>query len=157
MNLLMTFIVLSILNVVLSTARSLIVVKCGKYVSAIASAVYFGFYTVVLIYMSCPLTLWEKVGITAVCNLIGVYLVKLFEEKTRKDKLWRITATFHIDHIPEIRKMLNNDELPYSYNVCGKHAVYDIYCNTQADTVKATKIIKQFNGKTFVTENKTIL
>ena len=50
MNLLILFIVLNIANVILQTAKSICTVKCGKLVAAIANAIAYGLYTVVIVY-----------------------------------------------------------------------------------------------------------
>ena len=93
MNLLVLFIVMNAFNVILQTIKSLCTVNCGKTIAAIVNAVTYGFYTVIVVYMSCELPLWEKAFIIGLCNLVGVYIVKFFEEKARKDKLWKVEMT----------------------------------------------------------------
>ena len=93
MKLLITFIVLSIINVVFSTIRSITTIKSGKTVASFISGGYFAFYNVMLIYTVADFPMWEKCVITFVCNVIGVYVVKLIEEKMRKDKLWKVELT----------------------------------------------------------------
>ena len=95
MSLLTTFILLNILNVIIQTVKSLATVKCGKTVAALVNAVAYGLYTIVVVYMMCDLNLYVKAGIIALCNLVGVWVVKFIEEKLRKDKLWKIEATFN--------------------------------------------------------------
>lgn len=51
MNLLLIFIIANLLNVSLSTAKSIITIKCG----AVLSALYYGFYTWVLVLTMCDL------------------------------------------------------------------------------------------------------
>ena len=90
MNLLLVFVVLNVLNVILQTAKSIATVKCGKTVAAVANAVAYGLYTVVIIYTVCELPLWQKVLIVAGANFIGVYVVKAIEKKLEKEKLWKV-------------------------------------------------------------------
>ena len=90
MKILVLFIILSIANVIIQTIKSLATVKCGKGVASIVNAVAYGLYTVVIVYTNADFPLWEKVVITAIVNLIGVYIVKYFEEKMRKDRLWKV-------------------------------------------------------------------
>ena len=71
MNLLITFIILNIVNVVIQTIKSLATVKCGKGVAAIVNAVAYGLYTIVTVYMLCELPLMWKASIVAFCNLVG--------------------------------------------------------------------------------------
>ena len=92
-TLLLTFIILNILNVIIQTVKSIATVKCGKTAAAIINAVAYGLYTVVTVYMMCELELWLKALIVPLANLIGGYVVKLLEEKARKEKIWKIEKT----------------------------------------------------------------
>ena len=94
MKLLILFIVMNIVNVVLQTIKSLATVKCGKWGAAIVNAVAYGLYTYIVVLTMCDLPLLWKCVIVALANFIGVYVVKLIEEKARKDKLWKVEATF---------------------------------------------------------------
>ena len=49
MGLLMLFIVLTVVNVILNTARTIITVKGGMFWSSFISAIAFGFYVVVIV------------------------------------------------------------------------------------------------------------
>ena len=49
-NLLVIFIVLSIVNVIFSTIKSIVTVKGGAFSASILSALYYGYYNIVLIY-----------------------------------------------------------------------------------------------------------
>ena len=80
-KLLITFIILNIFNVIIQTVKSLATVKCGKSVASVVNAIAYGLYTIVTVYMLCDLDLWLKALIVALCNLVGVFVVKFFEEK----------------------------------------------------------------------------
>ena len=79
-NLLFTFIILNIINVIIQTIKSIATVKCKKTIAAIVNAVAYGLYTVVVVYTVCDLPLICKVAVVALCNLIGVFFVKWLEE-----------------------------------------------------------------------------
>ena len=86
------FVILNVVNVIIQTIKSIATIKCGKLSAAVINAVAYGLYTIVVVYMVCDLPLWLKATVIAVANLIGVYAVKLIEEKKRKDKLWKVEA-----------------------------------------------------------------
>ena len=156
-TLLLTFIILNILNVIIQTVKSIATVKCGKTAAAIINAVAYGLYTVVTVYMMCELELWLKALIVAVANLIGVYVVKLFEEKARKDKLWKVEATVLRGWTKELHRALVIAEIPHNYleNV-GKYTLFNIFCETQAQSTKAKHILDSFEAKYFVSESKNL-
>lgn len=156
-NLLITFILLNIANVVIQTFKSLITIKGTKLSAATANAVAYGLYTVVTIYLLCDLPLLWKALIVAGCNFVGVYGVKWFEEKSRKDKLWKIEATVLGEHTAAFRSALKEANLSNKYFVgIGKYTEFNIYCETQAESTKAKKILDKYNAKYFVSESKTL-
>ena len=156
-NLLITFILLNIANVIIQTFKSIVTINGTKLSAATANAVAYGLYTVVTIYMLCDLPLLWKALIVAGCNFIGVYAVKWFEEKSRKDKLWKIEATVLGEHTVAFRSALKEANLSNKYFTgIGKYTEFNIYCETQAESTKAKKILDKYNAKYFVSESKTL-
>lgn len=154
MKLLFLFIVLSVINVILQTFKSIATIKCGKINAAIVNACAYGLYTVVIVYTNADFPLWEKVLVTAFCNLVGVFVVKSVEEKARKDKLWLVKITIKEIFTDEVERRLNEENISHSVIRINGYKVFDCYCSHQDDTKKVLKIAKTFHGKTFATENK---
>ena len=155
MKLLIIFIILQIVNVILSTIRSIVTIKCNKYISSIVSALYFGFYTVVLIYMNCNLDLWTKVAITAITNLIGVFIVKYGEELARKDKLWKVEFTVNGSQTTKVDELLTLANIPHNYiDKVGKYTIFNAYCATHEQSESVKEIVKTYKAKYFVSETK---
>lgn len=156
-TLLLTFIILNILNVIIQTVKSIATIKCGKTLAAIINAVAYGLYTIVTVYMLCELDLWVKALIVAVCNLIGVYIVKLIEEKSRKDKLWKVEATIKRSNRQKILSYLINSEIPYNYYLLQTgDIVVNCYCYSQKQSQIVREILNDCNAKYFVSESKTL-
>ena len=154
-QLLIIFIVLNILNVIIQTIKSIATVKCGKAVAALVNAVAYGLYTVVTVYMMCNLPLGWKAAIVALCNLIGVYVVKWAEEKARKDKLWKVEATVPAKYQGAVHFDLK--DIPHNYiEGVGNYTLFNFYCATQAESAKVRDIINQYEAKYFVSESKTL-
>lgn len=159
-SLLLLFVGLNIVNVILQTVKSIATVKCGKGVAALVNAIAFGLYTVVTVYMLCELPLLLKAVVVALCNLAGVYVVKLVEERARKDKLWKVEATIHNEGLaPEnddcIRE-LKASGVPMNYVDIEKYILINCYCATQQDSLKVKKILDFYHAKYFVSESKTL-
>ena len=153
-KLLIIFIVLNIVNVIIQTVKSIATIKCGKTMAAVVNAIAYGFYTYIVILTMSDLPLFTKCIIVALCNLIGVYVVKLLEEKSRKDKLWLVKFTIPIHRAETAKELLDNKDIPYTYYDLTKYFVFDTFCDTQADTQKVLDICKICEGKAFATENK---
>ena len=155
-QLLIIFIVLNILNVIIQTVKSIATVKCGKAVAALINAIAYGLYTVVTVYMMCNLPLGWKAAIVALCNLIGVYVVKWAEEKARKDKLWKVEATVPANLAESLRFHLDQRNIPYNYIDINKYVIFNAYCETQIQSAKIKEILKMHDAKYFVSESKTL-
>ena len=156
MELLLIFIALNIVNVILQTVKSLATVKCGKVAAAIVNAVAYGLYTIVLVYTMCDLPLMWKASIVALCNFIGVYVVKLIEEKARKDKLWKVEMTLPPEHAEKVHTMLQLVGIPHNYINIEKYVLFNCYCATQAESARVKTIANDFEAKYFVSESKTL-
>ena len=154
-NLLITFIVLNIVNVVIQTIKSLCTINGGKIVASVANAIAYGFYTIVIIYMVCDLPLAQKVIIVAVCNFIGVFFVKMLEEKSRKEKLWKVEVTIPTEYNEEVHYKLSH--VPHSYLVItDKNTLFNFYCGTKEETKEVKKLIDNYHAKYFVSESKIL-
>lgn len=157
MKLLIIFIILNIANVIIQTIKSICTIKCGKGVAAIVNAVAFGLYTIVTVYMMCDLDLWLKATIVALCNLVGVFVVKYIEEKTRKDKLWKIETTVLNGYKKDICTLLVKADIPFNYiEGVGKYTVFNIFCATQTQSSAVREILKKYKVKYFVSESKSL-
>lgn len=158
MKMLIIFIVLTILNVVIQTIKSIATIRCGKWVAALINAVAYGLYTYVIFFTSSEgLDLHAKALITALANLVGVFVVKFCEEKARKDKLWKVEATVHQCYRDDLHYSLKNVDLPHNFidNV-GLYTVFNIYCATQEESVMAKTLLDRYKAKYFVSESKTL-
>lgn len=156
MNMLILFSLLTIVNVVFSTIKSIVTIKSGKTVAALISAGYYGYYNIVLIYTVADFPLWQKVVVTFLANLIGVWIVKWGEEKARKDKLWLVKITIPVNYSDIIKKELNNNNISFTYYDINKYFVFDCFCENQKDTKIVSTLCKKYQGKIFATENKIL-
>lgn len=142
MNLLLLFSILTILNTVIQTIKSLCTVRCSTFVSACVNAVAFGLYTFVIFFnASDGINLWAKAGITAAANFFGVYIAnflfkKLFEKTTR----WKVEVSIPKASWTSFETMLDTRKLEYFK--CGwadDWLAYAVFCKDKNDS----KILKE--------------
>lgn len=157
MKLLIIFIAFNALNVVIQTIKSIATIKCGKTMAAIVNAIAYGLYTYIVVLTMTDLPLMTKCLVVALCNFVGVWIVKFFEEKMRKDKLWKVEATVLRGWTNELHSKLVEAEIPHNYleNV-GKYTLFNVYCATQSESKVAKTILDHYNAKYFVSESKTL-
>lgn len=158
MSTLIIFIILTIINVIFSTIKSIVTIKNGKTIASIISAAYYAFYIVVIMYTVADFPMYQKIAVTFFCNLVGVYVVKLGEEKTRKDKLWKIELTVNKGADTDwLIDRLKVDDISFNYieNI-GKYTLFNIYCATKEESSIVKHNIKAINAKYFVNESETL-
>jgi hypothetical protein len=156
MSLVITYIILNIVNVIIQTVKSIATIKCKKGIASVVNAIAYGLYTVVVIYMVCDLPLWFKIAVVAIANLIGVYLVKYFEEKNRKDKLWKVEATINKEDFEKINGTAKSLDLSYNYVDIEKYYLFNFYCPTQKESEMVKGLLNSVNAKYFVNESKSL-
>ena len=86
------FIVCSLINVILSTLKTLIMVNAGRGSAIIINAVCYGFYTLVVKQLT-SVDYVTAVTVTILANIVGVWISYKIMDLFKKDKLWRITVT----------------------------------------------------------------
>lgn len=156
MNTILLFALCTAVNVILSTIKSILTVNGGKVSASLINAITYGFYSYVIVLTSADgMPIWLKMAITAVCNFVGVYFVKWIEEKTRKDRLWKVELTVPTKYTNTIDFDLH--DVPHSYiELSDKHTLFNFYCATQKESAKVKAIANQYEAKYFVAESKNL-
>jgi hypothetical protein len=148
---------MNIVNVVIQTIKSIATIKCGKTAAAIVNAVAYGLYTYIVVLTMCDLPLLAKCLIVAGANFVGVWVVKYFEEKARKDKVWKVECSVPVNRTEIFKNWLKQRKLPFNYiEGIGSYTIFNIYCYTQKDSEKAKLLMEHFELKYFVSESKTL-
>lgn len=156
MKLFLIYVLLNILYVCLTTTYSLVVQRCGKWTSALTSAITYGLYAVVLVYAVCDLPLWLKVLTIFCINFVSVAFVKHIQEKMTKDKLWRIDV-----RMPKcLSDRLTRDyEVPFEITaqLSDEYDIVSFYCYTQEQTTLVKEHwVKQYGLKYCAIEGKEL-
>ena len=150
------FAIATVVNVTLSTIRSLCTIKCGKWLSALTNAMCYGFYPlIVMLTAKDSVTIWTNMAITAVANFICVWLIKFIEEKARKDKLWKVEIAVAKRYQKDVENNLLN--VPHNCIDTGSWVMFNCYCNCQSETAYVVDIAKRYNGKISAYESKPLI
>jgi hypothetical protein len=129
--------------------------------AAIINAIAYGLYTyIVVLTASDGVSLWFKIVVVALANLVGVWVVKFVEEKGRKDKLWKVEATLRSQNIePQYDDCiieLKESNIPFNYIDANKYIIVNCYCATQKESAQVKTILDKYHAKYFVSESKTL-
>ena len=162
LELLILFIVLTILNVIIGAVKSIVTVKGTKLAAATLNAVAYAINTLAVFYTADnSLNLLHKIIIVAITNFIGVYIVKLVEEKNTKDRLWKIECTVDAKLAETIEALLTNNKIAHKrvegiddgINQC---VVFSIYAKTKEQSKKVKELLKDYRVKYFIVESQIL-
>ena len=146
------FTVCSLVNVILSTMKTILTVRSTKVVASIINAVTYGFYAIVVKQLA-SLDLTVTVIVTIATNLIGVYLSMWLMDKMKKDCLWKISVT---TKDKSIVKKIENFDIEYTMSpIQYKKEVYysiEIFSKNQKDSTIIKNILNEYKVKYNVTE-----
>lgn len=145
------FFLISLVNVILSSTKSICTVRYGRGVNVIANVIAYSFYTVV-VKQTANLPLEVTVIATAIANALGVWLSYAVLDRLQKDRLWKVEVVVSKCHTELLHYELY--DIPHNYIELGPRTLFNFYCETKADTSKVIKHCKNYNGKFFAAENK---
>ena len=146
------FTVCSLVNVILSTMKTILTVRSTKIVASVINAVTYGFYAIVVKQLA-SLDLTVTVIVTIATNLIGVYLSMWLMDKMKKDCLWKISVT---TKDKSIVKKIENFDIEYTMSpIQYKKETYysiEIFSKNQKDSTIIKNILNEYKVKYNVTE-----
>ena len=145
------FFIISLTNVILSSAKSICTVRYGRGVNVFMNVAAYSFYTVV-VKQTANLPLDITIITTAIANAIGVWISYVVLDKLQKDRLWKVEAVVPSKFAKELHCELIN--IPHNYIELGNKTLFDFYCETRLDTSTVIKASRKYNGKLFAVENK---
>jgi hypothetical protein len=145
------FFIISLVNVILSSAKSICTVRYGRGVNVVMNVIAYSFYAVVVKQMT-TLPLGATVVATAVANALGVWVSYAILDKLQKDRLWKVEVVVPKCFTEQLHAELA--EIPHNYIELGPKTLFNFYCETKLDTSKVIKHCRDFKGKFFAAENK---
>jgi uncharacterized protein YebE (UPF0316 family) len=143
------FIILQVINVILSTIKSIVMIKGSKWGAIIANTVYFGVYTAVLKQISAIDNLLVLVIITMLANFFGTWVGIVITDKLRKADLWIIKTVIRIGYVKDYKKALNDTGIKYiSYQTTwDEYTAIDIFSESRTQSKKIKEILLKFKAK----------
>lgn len=144
MNIILLFTILTVINVILQTIKSLCTVRCPSLVSASVNAIAYGLYVFVIFFTTAEgMALWLKAIITAVANFFGVYAANiLFDKIFTKVIRWKVEVSVPNASAIDFHYALNNEG--FEYYICGYSSTwkaYAIFCASKAQSEKLKSIM----------------
>lgn len=154
MWLIIGFTIATLINVILSTLKSVITIKGGRLVASISNAISYGFNTIVIKSIA-NVELWLAVVITILSNLVGVYIALTITKKFEKERLWKITVSVPTDSFHSFKDELIDANVAFiTYETSyPKYKVVDIFSNGKNESRVIRTLVNKYNVKYTINEN----
>lgn len=144
------FCICSLINVILSTLKTLIMVNAGRGSAIIINAVCYGFYTLVVKQLS-SVDYITAVVVTILANIVGVWISYKIMDLFKKDKLWRITVTLkNGKELEDCIKQLEQYNIGFT-QIKDCFSI-DIYSYSQSESSIIKSILANYKHKYFIQE-----
>ena len=149
-NVIIVFCICSLVNVILSTLKTLIMVNAGRGSAIIINAVCYGFYTLVVKQLT-SVDYITAVTVTILANIVGVWISYKIMDLFKKDRLWRITVTLKtVDEFAECIQQLAKYNIGYT-PIENTNSI-DIYSYNQKESAIIKNILANYDYKYFIQE-----
>lgn len=145
------FFLISLVNVMLSSTKSICTVRYGRGVNVIANVISYSFY-VIVVKQTANLPLEVTILSTACANALGVWLSYVILDHLQKDRLWKIEVIVPKAYTEELHYELKR--ITHNYVEIGPKALFNFYCETKEDTKEVVKRCQKCGGQYFAFENK---
>ena len=149
-NVVIVFCICSLINVILSTLKTLIMVNAGRGSAIIINAVCYGFYTLVVKQLGA-VDYVTAVLVTIGANIVGVWISYKIMDLFKKDKLWRITVTLkNKKALDECKNHLNKYNI--GFTPIKDSLSIDVYSYSQKESAIIKNILANYDYKYFIQE-----
>ena len=146
----LVFCVCSLVNVILSTLKTLIMVNAGRNSAIVINAVCYGFYTLVVKQLT-SVDYVTAVLVTIGANIVGVWVSYKIMDLFKKDKLWRITVTLKSKKALD-ECMKNLEKYNIGFTPIENTNSIDIYSYNQKESAIIKNILGNYDYKYFIQE-----
>ena len=145
------FFIISLINVMLSSVKSICTVRYGKGINVLANVISYSFH-VIVVRQTVSLPIEVTILSTACANALGVWLSYVILDKLQKDRIWKVEVIIPKVYTEKLHYELKS--ITHNYIEMGPKTLFNFYCETKEDTKAVIKYCKSCDGHFFAFENK---
>lgn len=152
MNEIIIYVIIQIINVVISTVKSIMTVNGSKEIAAIVSAISYTFGAIIIKLVSKQ-EFVVVIAVTFFTNLIGVYIAKYILDKVKKERLWTFSATIKGNKEDEIQELLKLRNIKYVLlDAKNNRSFVNIFSRSKGESTMIKEILEEVGAKYNVIE-----
>ena len=155
-NLVIAFFLSQLVNVILSTIKSVLTIKGTRLTAVIISTVSYTINALIVSLIGKVDDIITICLVTAITNIIGVSFSLWLLDKLRKDRLWRYSISVDSDKVDMFKIDLTDNNLKF-INIGSdwdKMKLIDIFAYSKQESIIVKKLISKYKAKYTVVEPK---
>lgn len=153
---LLIFVTVQIINVIISTIKSVVTVNGSKGTASIISAVSYTFGAIITKLITKQ-SFEIVVIVTFFTNLFGVYIGKLIVDKAKKDRLWTFAVTIKTTDEENMQERLQKRGIKYVLiNARNNRSFFNIFSQSRGESAMIKEILNDFNAKYNINESLSV-
>jgi len=158
--LLISFVIAEFINVVLSTIKSVVLIRGTKQSATIVNTISYtisAFVTAII--GSVVNNVWLVCLVVFITNSIGVWLGLTIVDKFRKDRVWKISATVKTDDFHNLIHELHVNKISFiTYETSWpERKPLDVFSKSREQSLSIKTIFKKYDVKYIISENNNVL
>lgn len=155
-DLLLAFFISQLVNVILSTVKSVLTVKGTRLTATIINTVSYTLNAAVISQIGNVDNIYIVCIFTAITNIIGVWFSLWLLDKLRKESLWRISATVRTQYAESLKKDLTTAGIGFiTYNTnWAKRVPIDVFSSGREESRKIKEIFNAYDVKYTISVNR---
>lgn len=151
------FIFAQLINVVVSTFKSVLTIRGTKLTAAFINAFAYSINIIIVYLVSREVGLLTSVVVTFSANLIGVYIGLTFLEYLRRDEMWRISTTIKPALLEDYKQELSNNNIKFIVLSTLEFSVVDIFSHSKKETSIIKPVLSKYKVKYTAYSSKQVL
>lgn len=147
------FVIIQLINVVLSTIKSILTVSGSRWTAAIINAISYTFGAVVTKLIT-EQNVSIVITVTLFTNIIGVYFAKWILDKTKKERLWSIVSTIKSDDKDKIETELLRRGIQFTLVPAANERYHvTLFSYSKGESLLIKEVLESVKAKYYITEN----
>ena len=154
--LLLAFFISQLVNVILSTIKSVLTVKGTRMSATLINTISYTINAAVISQIGNVDNIYIVCIFTAITNFVGVWFSLWLLEKFRKERLWRISATVKKENFEDLIKELHDLEIDFiTYNTSWeKRTPLDVFSKSREESSLIRTVFEKYDVKYTISVNR---
>lgn len=143
------YFIFQLINVITSAIKSILLIKGTRFVAILTNTIHYTINALVVYFIGKQTNIFIIILITILTNIIGIYIGLFIIDKTRKEQLWRISATVKSENYYLLINDLLDNHIKFVHfdTQWEKISLIDVFSQSKEESKIINQLFKKYNVK----------